>query len=806
MKKLAYILSAVLAFAACSPEEIHHPCESEAPQTASAYEPIISVDQEINQVTFSIDAKGVIPVWLFENNSGEFTEYKAQNGFKKIYTNAGDYKVRMKVMNAAGLSPDYVEKTFHIDNTIASFDRYLTFLAGGTSADNTKVWHIDGDVEGHMGCGDTGTAGTGWWSAVPGDKAAFGVYEDMLTFGGDGTYTYDPGEDGATYVNIDGVTVSPFVDQKGDANADYNVTVAAQTTTYAFEFRGNDLYLTFPPHTLFPYIDNDDFWASPAFQVLSLTRETMELVHDNGSIAWHFTLTSKAAAYVFNGFKYNAESNLWLPADAAHTYSYYYAPGWNPIADPETVQEGGEYTLTLPEATSEQWQAQFFIIPDEPVVLSADKNYDFSVIVNSNTTIPNVTFKLTDVNDDGNFLFTENQTIEAGQQYIFWRSDLKGIDAPNGVKMVFDFGRNPENTVVSLANIVLKDHAVDDGTILPGDEPGAGDGESNYTYGENLLVDMYLQETWFADANWSGDLDPQASFENGVLTLVVPDGIGGSEWQGQVKIVSDIPVDPEKRYAFFATIESSEGGTATVKVADAYNDAENAFFYDNGVALEAFAPLSYKNEPLAAGSAYEAVMVIFDFGRMPAGAEITVSDIELREITGSADGGSGSAAPFDYDSADNLWKPADAEGGHTFSQYYAPGWNQLPDRDVTQNGSSYSFTYPEATFERWQAQFFIIPAGSAVIALSADKSYDFQVKMELSQNVKGVTFKLTEDGDDGNFLFDKQCDIAAYDEFVFEQVGLAGIDAASVKMVFDFGGCPADTEVIIKDVILREHK
>ena len=974
MKKIVYILTAVLAFAACAPEEIHHPTEAEAPQTASAYEPVISVDQEINQVTFSVDAKGVIPVWLLPNGAGEFVEYHAQNGFRKIFTNAGDYKVRMKVMNAAGVTPDYVEKTFHIDNTIASFDRYITFLAGGTSADNTKNWRIDGDVEGHMGCGEPGTAGTNWWSAVPGDKAAFGVYEDLLTFTGDGVYTYDPGEDGATYVNIDGVTVSPFIEQKGDATADYNASVSAQTTTYAFSFRGNDLYLTFPEHTLFPYIDNDDFWADPSFLVLNLTRETMELVHDNGNIAWHFTLTSKAAAYVFNGFKYNAESNLWRPADAAHTYNYYYAPGWNPIADPETVQEGGEYTLTLSAGTSDQWQAQFFIIPDTPVVLTADKNYDFSVIVNSNTTIPNMTFKLTDVNDDGNFLFTERETVEGGKQHIFYRSDLAGIDAPNGVKMVFDFGGNPDGTVVSIANIVVKDHAIDDGTILPGDEPGtdepesgahfditgstnfwrsmsytmsfytahgndwaglpdsgftaddanyvytismpeatdnqwqrqvafhttmsseagknydfcctltptmdlpgvtfklvldgggdndsvfyfeerhdlaafepfefrkpdmpgidmnaialffdfggnpagaeveikdvcfqehqAPQGGSGHSYGDNVWTGAYLKETWFSAADWNGGLDPQASYENGVLSLTVPEGIGGSEWQGQVKLVADIPADPAKQYAFFANVESTSDGVCTIKVADANDDSAHDFFYDGNVPLAAYEVVSYKNEPVAPDQAYEAVMVIFDFGRLPAGTEIAVSGIELREITGSA-GGSGTVAPFDYDSADNLWKPVDAADGHTFSQFYAPGWNPLADRDVTHSGSSYSFTYPEATFERWQAQFFIIPAEAAAVSLSADKTYDFQAKVELSQDVKGVTFKLTDTTDDGNFLFDKQSDIPAYDEFVFELVGLTGIDAAAVKMVFDFGGCPADTEVIIKDIIVREHK
>ncbi|MBR6306182.1 MAG: hypothetical protein IKR38_05315, partial [Bacteroidales bacterium] len=67
-------------------------------------------------------------------------------------------------------------------------------------------------------------------------------------------------------------------------------------------------------------------------------------------------------------------------------------------------------------------------------------------------------------------------------------------------------------------------------------------------------------------------------------------------------------------------------------------------------------------------------------------------------------------------------------------------------------------------------------------------------------------FKLTDTTNDNNFLFTERRDIQAYEEFTLTLTGLAGIDAAAVKMVFDFGGNPADTEVTIKEIILREHK
>ena len=791
MKKLAYILAAAVLVFSCAKEEINHPSEGQVAE-ASSFEPVIAVDQETNQVTFSVDAKAVVPVWVFQASDETWSEYHAGNGFKKIFTKSGDYSVRMHVMNAAGMSPDYVQKTFHINNTLANFDKYITFLAGGTAAANTKDWHIDGTVENHMGCGPAGTDGLEWWHAAAGDKTAFGVYEDIMTFGGEGAYTYNPGEDGATYVNK-GVTVEPFISQKGDNTEDYNVTVSAQTSKYHFETRGDDLYLVLDANTLFPYIDNDDFWAKPEFKVLSATREIFELVHDTADIAWHYIITSKAGPVAFNGFKYNADSNLWLPADKANTVSYYYAPGWSQLPDPEMTFENGEYTLVLPSATSDQWQAQFHIIPDTPIVLSADKHYDFSVIVNATTDIPNMTFKLTDVGDDGNFLFADRESIKAGEQHIFYRSDLAGIDAANGVKMVFDFGGNPDNTTVSVAKIVIKDHAVDDGTVLPGnDDPGEQPG--GYTYGENLLGGLYLSDTWFSPADWSGGLDPNAKYEGGKLTLTTPDGIGGNEWQGQVKLVADIPADPEKQYAFFANIESSLGGTFTVKVADANADAEHAFFYDNTAKLEAFTALSYKQEPIVPDRAYEAVMVIFDFGRIPAGAEITVTGIELKEITGETGGSTGG-----YTYGEEL-----LGGLYLSDTWFSPAdWSGGLDPNAKYEGGKLTLTTPDGIGgTEWQGQVKLV----ADIPADPEKQYSF------SANIEGAadgtfTVKLADANADAMnaFFYDNGVKMVAYESVAYKQEPVSPNQAyEAVMVIFDFGRIPAGTEITVTGISLKE--
>ena len=205
MKRILSILGISVLVFSCSVEEINHPSEADAP-LAARFEPVVTVDQETNQVTFSLPSgtKGVIPVWVLQDKNGEFTTYAAQDGLTKIFTSAGDYKVRLQIMNAAGVSPDYVEKTFHVDNTIVNFDRYIRFLAGTSS----KQWRIDNTVPAHFGCGPSGTTGTEWWAAAPDEKAAVGLYDNRMTFTNEYGYTFDPGESGTLYVNT-GVTAAP---------------------------------------------------------------------------------------------------------------------------------------------------------------------------------------------------------------------------------------------------------------------------------------------------------------------------------------------------------------------------------------------------------------------------------------------------------------------------------------------------------------------------------------------------------------------------------------------------------------------
>ena len=792
---------------ACSPEKITHPSEAGIP-SATQIEPVISVDQEINQVTFALPAgtKGLIPVWLFQDKTGDWTQYSAQNGLKKIFTTAGDYSVRMHLMNSNGMSPDFVQKTFHIDNTIMNFDKYNTMLTGGSQ----KEWRIDNSVAGHMGCGPSGTSGTEWWSANPDDKKDWGVYDNRMTFMLEGNvYQFDPGAAGTIYVNT-GISSEPYGSHNTNDGNDYLYPVEAQTAEWSWEVDGEDLYLILPANTYWPYYANVDFIANPRFKVESISTKSADLVIDNGEIAWHFTITSGAAEVKFNGFNYNHEANLWKPVDAegAHSYSFFYAPGWTQIADPEVSCAGGKYTFSLPSATSEQWQAQCFIIPTTDLPLSAATNYDFSCILNSSTDIKKVTLKLTDTTNDGNFLFTENVNLTAFEDYVFYLSDLPGIDAA-AVKMVFDFGGNPDNTEVSVSNIVLKDHAIDDGTVLPSvpEDPVAGPEEYKYDSEANLwkAADAAHSYSFFYAPSWSQLPDPEVENNGNEYLLKLPSATF-AQWQAQFHIIPDNPValESSKSYDFSVVLNSTTDIKAvTLKLTENGND-DNFLFTEN-VNLTAFEDYIFDLSDLP-GIDAAAVKMVFDFGGNPDNTEVTIKRIVLKDHAiddGTHKGGASGENPgggLDTSGTD-IWD--NAKVSYTW-WYSMADWSGTLTPEISTISNGWKVVIPAGIGgSEWQGQtHFTLDAPA-----SAAKKYDFCVTLNSSAACT-CTVKLAWEGNDTDhaFFYDGNVALSAYEDFQYIQSGVSpDADYDKLALFIDLGRTPAGAEVEIKDIHLYEH-
>ena len=812
MKKAIFLLALTIGVLGCTRVEYDVPQENGI-KYAEAYTPSVTVDQEINQVTFSVDGTSVVPVWVFQDKGGEWSEYHPQNGYKKIFTSAGDYTVRMYVMNADGLSPDYVTKTFHIDNSIVNFDRYIRYISGGSS----KVWRIDNAVEGHQACGGSVGNPTEWWAAQPDEKKDFGMYDNRLTFTSDGAYTFDPGEAGTVYVH-NSITSAPYGAYKEDS--DYVVPVSAQTTTYAFAVEGDDLFLTLPAGTLFPYLPNEDYLKDSKFYLISLDNNAMTLVwytptgNGGGPIAWQFILTSKEGETTFNGFNYNADSNLWKPADAdgGVAVGYYYAPGWAQIADPVMEKSGNKYTWTLPSATSDRWQAQIFIVPATPISLTSEKQYDFSCILSaSNDVTAKVKVHRYDEEgsdaDNGVILVDADVPLKGGEDKVFYVSGAEGIDA-NNIRIVVDWGGNPDNTDVSIARIVLKDHAIDDGTVLPSDTPDEPVDPDMPGIGENLWAKATVTASlWFSPGDWSGGLE--APFEmtagNG-FKLTVPEGVGGSEWQGQVKLSSDIPASAAKEYDVWFTVTTSEDGVITAKGSSVVDDDKHQMYYDNAIAVEAGKALKVVKAKVVPDTDFDAVMLIWDFGRLPAGTEVEVSGIVLQEHVDGGGGGQGGGLI----EGENLWADAAVTMAYWYSASDWSGALQPAEAEILP-GNGLRVVMPEGIGgSEWMGQnAFHAPA----LPASKDEVYDFWMTLEADEDMT-VTVKLAWEGHDttNEFFYDNKVELKAGEALKYVKASISPDmgkeernDYDGIVLFVDTGRSPAGSEVKMSDIHFQKH-
>lgn len=346
----------------------------------------------------------------------------------------------------------------------------------------------------------------------------------------------------------------------------------------------------------------------------------------DGSVVKTFHI-DKTIMNGFGGFVYDSDFNMWKTA-TINEPTFYYAPGWTQIGNPSYTAIEGGFTVSLTEATSEQWQAQMFINTDMATVSSS--NYDFSVIISSTTDHPGVTVKLTDPNDAESYYFAERVSLTANEPLCYWKSDMQGKDISN-LQLVLDFGGNQVSTDITVESIVLKDHANDDGTVVP-------------------EVDDTPEPAW-----------------------------------------------------------------------------------------------------------------------------------------------------VDVDSDDNMWKSAN----FTASFYYAPGWTQIDNPEMQTNGNEYSLSFPEATSEQWQNQVIFT---TEALALDPEQEYDFKVVLNSTNEIASATVKLAQTDNDDLFLFQKNAQLLASEDVVVKAINVPGVDITKAKLVFDFGGNPASTDVVIKDIILQTHR
>ncbi len=153
---------------------------------------------------------------------------------------------------------------------------------------------------------------------------------------------------------------------------------------------------------------------------------------------------------------------------------------------------------------------------------------------------------------------------------------------------------------------------------------------------------------------------------------------------------------------------------------------------------------------------------------------------------------------IDVENPNNLWNNV----SFTNTFHYAPGWEKIADPDLAINKTTYTLTFPSATTDQWQNQVAFV---TTAVATSATEHYDFSVTLKASNTIKGVTVKFCHAEGDTPILVDSRVDLPAGETTIFEKTNLPGVNITKGKLIFDFGGNPANTTVVIKNVTLLVH-
>ena len=800
-----YIAIAALAVsaAACTPE-YPIPTASGLPQ-ASDLDVSILVDQETNYVTFVMNNKGVVPVWIFGDQKIDGKTSKkysyTDNNVTLRFREAGEHTVEVKAYNANGLSQGSLVKTFTLNNTYRDpFDPspYVKAVTGD--------WVWNSTENGHFGCGPVGNP-LGWWSCDANGKKGF-LYDDVMSFDAEGNYTFKPG-DGMAYANTGSEYMSEY-----NTGEDYLFPAEEKTTKYTFENNWNDagieeIFLVMDPGSILSYVPHKSAVEEPRFQVLetktSSMKKKLQLMstvytpNNTDGISWYYEFVPKGSNPGAADPLFGLESKTWVLDNESAGYMG---------CGPDFGNSGGWWSANPHDKDN-------FGVKDDEITFFANGKYVFNPGADGMVYCNWESGWRPDGYYSGDGSTDYDAPAEVMESTYVLGSDATGdyIELPAGVL----YGYIPKPEVLSETNrLYIKELTANklfvvanfngiswqfiyrpkDGPVEPTPEEPAVDpldptdydvnGEGNLWKSANLEV-----ETWYSPGDWSGGITPDYEITAGNgIKVTIPDGVGGSEWMGQTKLKSHIASSADKTYDFRVTLLADEDMTVTIKLTNDPEETDDihSFFYDGQVKLTAGEPYVFSRPGIKQSVSGDNVMLIFDFGRSPIGSTIEAKDIVFQE---HKDG--------------NLW----ATGALEVETWYSPGdWSGgiTPDYEITA-GNGIKVTIPDGVGgSEWMGQTKL----KSHVASSADKTYDFSVKLTASEDMT-VTLKLTNDPEESDdihsFFYDGQVKLTAGETLLYVKRGLKqAVSGDNVMLIMDFGRSPIGSEIEASEIIFMEQK
>lgn len=848
MKRLfKYMAAALVAVSTlvvgCTPEYIE-PDQTLAPN-AENFDVTIDIDQETNYVTFTLNNKGMVPMYIFGDQAVDGKANKTYaytgNGISLRFRDAGTYSVEVKAYNAHGVSVGSKVYEFTLENTYRDpFDAspYMKALA--------NTWQWDKETDGHFGCGsinaETGQAttdGTDWWKCGPNGKDGAGLYDDTLTFTEGGEYTYNPGDDGVVYVNWGMAAGGKYPGNYANDEQDYQAPIEAFTCAYTIENNWNDagieeIYLVLEPGHNLSYIPHQTAIDNPRYRFLETNvgsiRKTLSLVNEEptenggGGIAWKYQfvpfvhvagpeelLAGTDAAGKVWVMDADAQGHLGCGPSAEDPTSWWSAPPQDKAAyglydDEITFTPDGKYiynsgpdglmyinwgvTKIGPNPGAEpdidiEWPLteSTYTFDGTDIVLAANTPM---VYVPSDYVWDNPVFHVTEISETKLVVVAENPGCY--WQMIFKARDVKapavafdGQDVAEGAGAELSLSQGQE---IAVTGVNFADAWID-----PDFFEIVNDSTLKF-----LAVDGDYRVKW--DGKWfkvvpmfNGE---KATYDNGKALWIIGDGGGKPTVDNLIGWnTGEAPLPcakiGENTYRITLAMKAEGGSVKVFGQSDwgvEWTKDKYGTVTDNG-----FFHIPADDGNIHTIEGTEPGYYTFFFTDNDG-----ILDMEVKKAK------FGDQTIYDPAYEGNMWLNCNIL---EMTYYYAPGWAPIDNPGFEENGTNdYTITLPVATTDQWQAQV----AFKTDMTTSADKNYDFYVVLNSTMDHPGVTIKLVLDGDDNTFYFADRHALTAYEDYVYKVPNMPGIDMSKINLFFDFGGCAENTVVNIKDILLQEHR
>ncbi len=659
-KYIAFALA--LPMAACT-TDYPEPDAKGLPQ-ASEFDVAIAVDQETNYVTFTLNNKGMVPLWIFGDEKIDGASNKkyayAQNGLRLRFRDAKEYSVEIKAYNVNGISVGSKVETFTLENVYRDPFNEMPYK-NAVSNNGTQSWVWNSSVKGHFGCGESGGDGLNWWSADPEDKADWSLYNDVMTFSADGTYSYDPGEDGMVYVNKDsGYKPEYYLNDDND----YMAPIEGFEAQYRFEQNWNDagieeIYLCLDEGANLSYIPNQDALDTPRYKLLetstSALRREIKMCHDNGSIVWHYDFVPMGgggdvdADEAFNGIGFSngrVETELVqgdeIPVKGIDLSAIWVDPDFFTYVDASTLKfnaADGEYRVI--------WDGKWLKVL--PLKNGEPATYDNSGalwIIGDGGGKPSVENLIgwTTENalpcariDEKTYRITLYMKAEGGSIKVFgqanwgveWTKDKYGTIEGNGLFNIPDDDGNikTDGAEPGLYTFTFVDN---DGTLDMSVEAAEPVGPTLFDPASdaNMWPTDIEPTFWFADAGWQQIADPEYTHEGRTYTITLPETTT-DQWQAQVKMETDVASSADKYYDFSISITCTKNHPGVTIKLTAVGDDETFYFADRHE-VRADEELLYQVGRFS-GKDIPKLNLVLDFGGCEAGTVATIKDILFQE-------------------------------------------------------------------------------------------------------------------------------------------------------------------------------